>query len=132
MDVMVNVWAVVLAAVSMFLVGGLWYGLVFARPWQRASGVSNEQLSRGAPLVFGGSFVLSLVAATSLAFLIGASGLVFGTIAGLVTGGTLVSTLLGVVYLFERRPARHFAINAGYAVVAFTAMGAIIGALQAG
>ncbi len=131
MEATVNVWAILLAAVSMFVVGGLWFGLLFARPWQRASGVSDEQLGRGAPLVFGGSFVLSLVAATSLAFLVGAGGLLFGTIAGLVTGTTLVSTLLGVVYLFERRPVGHFAVNAGYAVVAFAAMGAIVGAVQA-
>lgn len=132
MEAAVNVWGILLAAVSMFVVGGLWFGLLFARPWQRAAGVSDEQLGRGAPLVFGGSFVLSLVAATSLAFLIGAAGPLFGTIAGLVTGATLVSALLGVVYLFERRPFRHFAINAGYAIVAFTAMGAIVGAFQAG
>jgi uncharacterized SAM-binding protein YcdF (DUF218 family) len=132
MDAMVNVWGVLLAAISMFVIGGLWYGLLFARPWQRAAGVSDEQLGRGALVVFGGSFVLSLVAATSLAFLVGSAGLLFGTIAGLVTGATLVTALLGVVYLFERRPVRHFAINAGYAIVAFTAMGAIVGALQAG
>ncbi|HEY9355651.1 MAG TPA: DUF1761 domain-containing protein [Arthrobacter sp.] len=36
----------------------------------------------------------------------------------------------GFNYLFERRSLTLFAINASYNVVAFTAMGAIIGALQ--
>lgn len=36
----------------------------------------------------------------------------------------------GFRYLFERRTLVLFAINAGYNTVTFTAMGAIIGALQ--
>ncbi|MCO4255218.1 DUF1761 domain-containing protein [Pseudarthrobacter sp. HLT1-5] len=37
---------------------------------------------------------------------------------------------MGVNYLFERRSLTLFAINAGYNIVTFTAMGAIIGAMQ--
>lgn len=132
MDLTISWWGVGLAAVSMFVIGALWFGVLFARPWQRAAGVSDEQLARGFPAVLGGSFVLSVVAAVSLGFLIGAEGTLFGAIAGLVTGVTLVTAFLGIVYLFERRPPVHFAINGGYAAIAFTVMGAILGAAQAG
>lgn len=131
MDVTVNVWAILAAAVSMFVVGGLWFGVLFARPWQRVAGVSDDRLRSGTARVFGGSFALSLVAATSMAFLIGTTGFLFGTLAGLLAGATLVAAFVGIVYLFERRPLGHFAIIAGYALVAFTAMGALIGAIQA-
>ena len=132
MDLTISWWGVVLAALSMFAIGALWFGVLFAKPWQRAAGVTDEQLGRGFPAVLGGSFVLSLVAAVSLGFLIGAEGALFGTVVGLVTGVTFVGAFLGVVYLFERRPLVHFATNAGYAAIAFTAMGAILGASQSG
>ena len=36
-----------------------------------------------------------------------------------------------MVTLFERRPLRYWLVNAGYAVVSYAAMGAILGAFQA-
>jgi hypothetical protein len=32
-----------------------------------------------------------------------------------------------VIYLYERRPLAHWAVNAGYQVLAYTLMGAILG-----
>lgn len=121
---------VAVAALSAFVVGGAWYSLLFARPWQRAAGVSDEQLKRGAPRVFIGSFLLAVVMAVVLAAFIGRGGAGFGALAGLAVGVAWVSASLGMIYLFERRGFAHFAINAGYAAVSYTAMGAIIGAFQ--
>jgi hypothetical protein len=59
-----NIWAVLTAAVSGFVLGGLWYSpLLFAKAWQREAGISDEQLkSANMGLVFGLAFVLCLVA----------------------------------------------------------------------
>ena len=67
----VNWVAIVAAALSMFVIGGLWYGPLFAKPWQTAAGLSDEQL-KGAnmPLIFGLAFVLSLLMAANLAFFV--------------------------------------------------------------
>ena len=123
--------AILLAALSTFVIGGLWYSLLFAKPWQRAAGVTDEQLKRGAPRIFVGSALLALVMAASLAAFIGSAGLAFGVFAGLASGLTFVAAAFGVNYLFERRSLLLFAINASYNVAAFTIMGLIIGALQA-
>ena len=131
MEVNINWLAVVLAALATFVVGGLWYSLLFAKPWQKAAGVTDEQLKSGTARVFVGSFILALVMAVFLAAFIGREGAVFGTLAGLAAGVGWVATALGVNYLFERRSPVLFAINGSYNVVTFTAMGAIIGALQA-
>ena len=122
---------VAVAAVSAFVIGGLWYSLLLARPWQRAAGVTDEQLKSGAPRVFIGSFLLAVVMAVVLAAFIGDGGVVFGTLAGLAVGAAWVAATLGMIYLFERRGFAHFAINAAYAVIVYTAMGAILGAFQA-
>lgn len=132
MEIIINPWAVLVAALSTFLIGGLWYSLLFAKPWQRAAGVTDDQLRSGAARVFIGSFLLAVVMAVSLAAFIGDAGFSFGLFAGLAAGVTWVAAALGINYLFERRSLTLFAINAGYNVIAFAIMGAIIGAMQAG
>lgn len=129
MEFTINWLAVLLAGGSAFLVGGLWYGLVFAKAWQRLVGLKDEEVMKGRARVFGGSFILSLIMAINLAFFIGDNDLVFGLFAGLAAGFGWVAMALGVNYLFERRSPKLYLINAGYNVVTFAVMGVIIGAL---
>lgn len=131
MDLVINPLAVVVAAVTTFVIGGLWYSVLFAKQWQRAVGLTNEQLRHGVARTFIGSFLLALVMAASLAAFVGGSGAAFGTFAGLAAGITWVAAAFGINYLFERRSLRLWLINAGYNTITFTAMGAIVGALQA-
>lgn len=130
MEFTLNPIAVLAAAASTFVLGGLWYSVLFARPWKDAAGVTDDQLRSGAPRVFLGSALIALVMAASLAAFIGGAGLAFGLFAGFAAGLTFVAAALGINYLFERRSLKLWAINAGYNVVAFMAMGVIIGALQ--
>ncbi len=130
MEVNISWLAVLLAALTSFVVGSLWYSLLFAKVWQREAGVTDEQLKHGTARVFVGSFVLAAVMAIVLAAFIGQAGAGFGALAGLAAGAGWVATSLGVNYLFERRSLTLFAINASYNIVTFTAMGAIIGAMQ--
>jgi hypothetical protein len=120
-----------LAALSSFLVGGIWYSpLLFARPWMEASGLSREELARGGTArIFGGSFALSLVSAVNLAFFLadGRRSVASGITAGALAGVGWVATSLGTTYLFERRRLRLYLIDAGYHAVTFALMGAIPG-----
>ncbi|WP_139417617.1 DUF1761 domain-containing protein [Agromyces laixinhei] len=132
MAIDINWWGVLLAALSGFVIGGVWYSLLFAKPWQRAAGVADEALQHRALLAFAGTFVLSLVIAAALAAFIGRNGVGFGAAAGAVAGIGWVAAAFGVNALFERRGLAWFAINGGYNAVTFTAMGAIVGAFQTG
>jgi hypothetical protein len=129
----VNYLAVVLAALSAFVLGGLWYSpLLFGKKWMAACGQSEERLRSGNPaIVFGGAFLLNLVAAFVLALWLKerAADVQDAASAGFAVGLGLVATSIGVIYLFERRPLALWLINGGYAVVLFTAMGAILGAM---
>lgn len=128
----VNYIAVALAALSAFLLGGLWYSpALFANQWMRLTGQSEETLKGGSmAVIFGGAFVLNLIAAWVLAMFLGPMPLKFATLAGLSVGLCWVATSLGVNYLFERRPLGLWLINSGYFVLQFTIMGAIIGAFN--
>jgi hypothetical protein len=124
----VNWLAVVAAALSMFVIGGLWYGPLFARAWQRAAGLSDDQLKAGnMPLVFGLAFVLSLIMAANLAFFV--NGLPLGTtvLYAVAAGLGWAAFGLSTVALFERRPLSYHLINGGYLTIAFAVMGLILG-----
>lgn len=126
-----NYWAVLAAAAASFVLGGLWYSpVLFHRPWMQAAGVSEAQLQNAnMGMVFGVSFVLQLIAAFVLAMFLGPTAdLAFGVTAGAMVGVAWVATAFGVVYLFERRPLTLFWINAGYQIIVYTVMGAILGA----
>lgn len=126
----VNWGSVAVAAISAFLVGGIWYGPLFGRAWMGAFGVTEAQLAaRSVPRTFGLSLVLAFVAALILEMFIGAEAdIVFGTMAGFFAGAGWVATFLGILYLFEMQSLRAYGINAGYCVVALTVMGLVLGA----
>ena len=126
----INLWAVFAAALSAFVLGGAWYSpLLLGKAWQRASGLSDEQLKSGHPaLVFGGSFVLSLIAAFVFAMFLGprpALGLALG--AGVAAGLCWVAASFGINYLFERKTLALFLINGGYHTLQFTLYGLVLG-----
>ena len=65
--------AVLLAALSTFLVGGLWYSpVLFGKIWQRETGLSDETLrARNQAKIFGTSFVLALLMMGSIREVLG-------------------------------------------------------------
>lgn len=125
----INWLAVLLAAFSSFVVGGIWYNALFVKKWQKLVGLKESDMQKDMARVFVGSFLLSLVMAVNLAFFIGNEGTSFGLFAGFAVGLGWIAAAFGINYLFERRPFALFAINAGYNVVSATLMGAIIGAM---
>jgi hypothetical protein len=125
-----NYVAIVVAAVSAFVVGGVWYSpLLFVRVWMKETGLDDEALGkRNMGVVYGTAFVLLLIISFNLAaFLAGPPNLAWGLTAGALAGVGWVATGLGVTYLFEARSFRLFLVNAGYHAVTFTLMGGILG-----
>lgn len=129
-NVTINHFAVIAAAFSMFVIGGLWYSpTLFGKMWLKAIGKDESFLQTGNKIkIFGGSFILALISAYTLAgFVSGYEDWSWGLIGGLLVGFGWLVTAFGIVYLFERRTLAHFAINAGYLVVSYVVMGLIIG-----
>ena len=129
-------WLAVLAAsVAGFLVGGLWYGPLFGKAWQAARGLSDEALKSGAnmPLIFGLTFVLNIVSAFVLDHTLGTYGDPDMSLSLMIAGGIalgFVIPAMGVNYLFSRMSLRLFLIDAGYWLVIYCLMGAILDLLS--
>jgi hypothetical protein len=129
----VNWIAVALCGVSSLVIGGLWYSpVLFARQWQSAAGLSDEQAQGGnMAMIFGGAFLLSLLAAAVFAMFLGPDMSVgAATAAGFAAGLCWVAASYGINYLFERRPLRLWLINGGYHTLQFTLFGLILGLMR--
>jgi hypothetical protein len=125
--------AIVVAAVSAFILGGLWYSpLMFVKRWMKETGITEEDTKKTNMIkLFGLAFILSLIAAFFLAMFIGTkAGAGFGALAGFMAGVGWVFTFMGISYLFESRTLAHFLINSMYSIVSLTIMGLIIGVWQ--
>ncbi len=126
-------YAVIGAALSGFVLGGLWYGPLFGSRWQRLNGLSDEQIaSANMPLIFGITFALNLFMATVLGLLlelISGSGVSAwaGAVVGLLFGLSFVVPAFAINYLFARRPLALFGIDAGYMYLHLGLMGAVLG-----
>ncbi len=125
--------AIVIAAVSTFVLGGLWYSpLMFVKRWMKETGITEETTKNANMLkIFSFSFLLSLIASFFLAMFIGTkAGAFSGSLAGFMAGLGWVFTFMGISYLFESRTFAHFLINSLYSIVSLTIMGLIIGVIQ--
>ena len=127
-----NLLAVLVAAMSAFVVGGLWYSpLLCGAAWMRANNFTDDQVAGFRKIrMFGWSIPLLLIMAINLGVFLAddQTDWVWGMTAGALTGVGWVGPAVAVVALFENKSWSYIFINAGYNIVAFTLMGLIIGA----
>ena len=125
----INWLAVIVAALASFPLGFVWYGPLFGKAWAAEVGMTDEKAKSGNPaIIYGGAFVLALIQASTFAMFLGPVRNPEAALYGLCAGLCWVGAAFGVQYLFERKSLRLGLINAGYNAVAFTLIGAIIGA----
>ncbi len=125
----INWLSVLIATISSFIIGGIWYGPLFGKAWMTAFGYTEEDLKRrSVSKTFGLSLLLALFAALVLEMFIGPdAGITFGAMAGFFAGIGWVATFLGILYLFEMQTLKVYLINAGYCVISLATMGMILG-----
>jgi len=129
----INLWAVLVASLTAFLLGGLWYAPIgFGKAWQREKGLKPDARPPRSPAVtFGLAFLLSLLAAGVFAMFLGphpSMQLALG--AGFAAGFAWVAASLGINYLFEQKSLRLFCINGGYHTAQFVVYGLVFGLFQ--
>jgi hypothetical protein len=130
----INYIAVLVAALSGFAVGAVWYGPLFGKRWAQASGAQGEQPTRiNVPAIYALTFVLSLLAAEVLALVIHqmhASGVIAGARVGFLLWLGLILTVRVTEALFNGTDMRLVMIDSGYRLVWAVLMGIILAAWQ--
>jgi Protein of unknown function (DUF1761) len=125
----INLLAVFVAAASGFLVGGLWYGPLFGKAWQAAVGISDEEISATNPVkLYGLTFAFSVLSAVMLGHLFARLGvskphIIMMISVGIATG--FIIPAIGTNYLFGRKSGKLFAIDAGYWIAFYAAIGGV-------
>ena len=124
--------AIVVAAVSAFVLGGIWYGPLFKNAWCREAGIDPEAKPKSHPAkVFGIAFVASLIAAYGFAMFLHLTGsgadLWKAVHAGAMIGFFYVAMSFGINYAFAGRSFKLWAIDAGYHILQFALYGLVFG-----
>lgn len=119
---------VLAGTLAFFLVGALWYGLIFAKAWQRAAGLTNSQLQAGnMGLIFGLAFAFEMLIGLVLWHLIARTDPPPHVVMMMALGfaGGVMIPAIGINYLFLRKPLTLFLIDAGHFLVGMAAMGGV-------
>jgi len=126
-----SVWLLLIAAVSAFLLGGIWYGPLFGKAWARENGFAAD--FRGGPpaRVLGLSFVFTFLAAAGYLHLVGFSDdILASAMQGLGAGALIAATSLGINYQFTGKSMKLWLIDGGYHTAQFALIGALFAALH--
>ena len=123
-----------LGALAFFVVGALWYGVLFGKSWRRLIGVTDEMVAAGPRpgqnptwLIMLLAFLFELLISLTLAHqyaMTGPSDRAKMMIA-IGYGAVLMTPAIGINYLFQMRPGKLFAIDAGHFIVGMAAMGGV-------
>lgn len=128
----INYAAVFIAAVAYWLLGAVWYGVLFSKPWMALENITMEQAKSMNPVLpYVITFVLNLLIAYSLAQICiwrNANTAGRGASVGVLIWIGFIGPITYTTYMYEMRPKELFAINQFYPLAGLVLMGTIIGA----
>jgi len=127
----INLWAVLLAALTKVIVGSFWYSpLILGKSWMHENGYTEADFTKGHPIWLMAllSLFFAFVAALAMAFFITPeSNVVSGAEMGAIVSIFWISASKANTIIYENYSLKHYLIHAGYDVCSYTAMGAILG-----
>jgi hypothetical protein len=129
-----NYLAVVVCAVMYWLLGGLWYDVLFSKQWMALEHMSEAQAS-SMNSVWIWPFILTFLLNLLIAFVLAqvciwrnAKTAAHGAAIGIFLWLGIVGPIVYTTYMYEMRSKELFAINEFYPLAGLCLMGAILGA----
>lgn len=123
----VNWLAVGLGTAVFFLVGAIWYGALFAVPWQREVGVGEAPRGTAVARVMALTLLCEFLVVSTLGHLFARTNPAphVGMMMALGFAVTVMAPAIGINYLHQRKSLTLFLIDAGHFVVGMAAVGAV-------
>jgi hypothetical protein len=128
----VNYLAVLTSGVVIFILGGLWYSVIFKKPWIALMGIPEEKIKEGSgamPFLLLMAFLCALVTSYILAIVINhfapmtcARGAMVGTMMWI--GFAAPTSFATAIFSMTKKPL--WLINSAYNLVSFVAAGMIL------
>ena len=127
-----NYLAVIVAAIAYWVLGALWYGVLFSKPWMALEHMTEEQAKSMNPVLpYVITLVLNVLIAYSLAQICiwrNADTAGRGASVGVLLWIGFVGPVTFTTYMYEMRSKELFAINQFFPLAGFVLMGGILGA----
>jgi hypothetical protein len=127
-----NYLAVLVSAIVYWLLGAVWYGFLFSKPWMALEHMTDAQASSMNPVLpYVITFALNLLIAFVLAQVCAwrnANTAARGSAVGVLLWIGFIGPVTFTTYMYEMRPMQLFAINEFFSLVGLCLMGAILGA----
>lgn len=126
MNLVMNYWAILVAAIVFWVLGSVWFSVLFKKSWQSEQaklGLKHQKpSSSGMKKKLAASFILNLVQVWGIAAIV--SGLQIMTVQpafciGLLTGICFAGASMACKSLWENHGVKLTFIDAGYPIVGF-------------
>ena len=124
---------IVIAAVIEWLLGALWYGLVFRKSWMALAGFSETNKPKNGAMTMVCSFIACLLLTFVTAHVVawaGAATFTGGAELGIICWLGFMAPPLFTQHIAENRRANLFAINAAYWLLVMAIAGALTAAFH--
>ena len=136
-DIEVNYLVILVSAIISFIIGALWYSLLFGKSWTKLMGFSAKDIEKTKKKSMAKTYLIGFVAQLILAyvlanFVIYADAKTFSE--GIQVGffiwlGFVATISLGMI-LWENKPIKLYLINTGYWLVSLIIQGMILSVWQ--
>jgi hypothetical protein len=137
MNVAINYLAVLVAAIASIVLGFLWYGPFFGKPWMKIMGFTKESISKTKQSEMMKSYALMAVTTLIMAYVLAhttefamAYTRTYGVTGGLMSGFWNWLGFMMPLHMHDQlwggKPWKLFLITAGYSLVSMLMMGAIL------
>ena len=133
----VNYLAVLVAGVAIFILGGLWYSLLFKSPWMRLMDITEEKMKAQMatmpksmmPVMYGMALITALLTAWVMAIVVAHFGN-YSALRGAEVGALCWLGFAGATSyataMFSMQPKALWLINSAYNLVSFVLAGIIV------
>lgn len=129
----INYLAVLVSAVAMMVLGYLWYGPLFGKPWMKLTEMSEKDMKGNTGIAMAKTYGLMFVSALILSYVFDHILIAFQTASvGMAVQGAIwtwlgfIATTMFSGVLFAKKPVKLFVIDAGYYLVGLIIVGVIL------
>lgn len=124
---------VLVSAVAQWILGALWYGVVFRKSWRKLVGFAEGEKPKNAVLSMVSSFVAVLLLSYVIAHVVvwaGSTTFAGGARLGVICWLGFMAPPLFTQHIYENRRVNLFAINAAYWLLVMALGGGILAAFH--
>lgn len=127
----INLLAIAAATVAFWLVGALWYGVLFGKVWQRETGMTEPPSGGRIAIIMGLTLAFEMLVVVTLAHLVARTGAAPHVVLMMAAGFalTIMMPAIGINYLHQRKSLALFLIDAGHFLAGMLAAGGVLIAL---